>query len=205
MQTRRVRCQSARGAQINRLPLLVQIRGVETNRYPQRQREKTGQEYMDCCSACWNETDARLGPCGHAMCRACAARWCSVAPTCPMCRVETFGLVGGVTASESALRVPMPRGTHAGVTVACAEGGGVLVQRVHPNDRFAACGVRKGMVLESINGIPIGSPGAAVRMLQAGIGHEVCLSVRPPPAPRWSPPRWTLEMYRTTRAFLVSP
>lgn len=132
-----------------------------------------------CCVACFGPTDERLAPCAHPMCAACAARWVAEHGTCPSCRRDTCGLLRAATHQEPGrvVRVAIPRYAHAGITLARATHG-VRVEAVHPYDRAAASGLRRGMVLETLNGVPCARHDVVARMFNAARGGDVVLTVR---------------------------
>ena len=130
----------------------------------------------DECVVCWNPTDVHVGPCNHRICTSCASRWLQRNPTCPYCRLDTFGMVLE-NPSVNVVAVSIPHGTHAGIKLSCATNG-VRVDRVVPRDRCAAAGLRRGMVLESFNGVPCKTPSMVIRMFHACTGHVAHLMVR---------------------------
>lgn len=143
------------------------------------------------CVVCLEATEWRIGPCDHPLCVQCAQRWLQTTPTCPLCRTVTYGLKDWTPspASDSTrtVHLNMPPGTHAGITLAPNAAGPVRVLRVHPADRCAASGVRKGMLVETLNGVPCVRSHEVVRMFDAARTHGAVLTVRRPE--RWGD-RW---------------
>lgn len=137
------------------------------------------------CVVCWNETTSCLGPCGHRLCPACAVTWCKNNPTCPYCRRDTSGLQDwNPPASKKNLKVRFPSGSAPGITV-CNRGvkDGVDVWKINPKDRCAVDGLRRGMVIEALNGVPCTRHDVVVRMMEAAkdSGAHVVLQIQTPP------------------------
>ena len=144
------------------------------------------------CVVCLEDTERRIGPCGHALCVECARRWLSTTPTCPLCRADTYGLrewtPTPTSPSSRVIRLALPAGTHAGITLAQSAAGAVRVVSVHPADRCAASGVRKGMLVETLNGVPCTKSDKVARMFDAARSHGAVLTVRQPVRWQWRAP-----------------
>ena len=157
---------------------------------------------LQTCVCCWKETPWHLGTCGHVLCTQCAARWCAQQPTCPVCRRDVTGLHGWTPGRGQDVRiVSLAEGTHPGITIQ-SHTKGVRVLNVDPRDRCAAAGVRRGMILTDINGIPCRNADHVVRILQAikrAKESAVLVLAEPPPAqkPR---ARWWWRRFRRARA-----
>ena len=125
------------------------------------------------CVVCWEATSERLGPCDHALCRACARKWLPRNPSCPYCRADTYGLSPVAPASTSkhppacrTIRVPLDDGTHAGITLENV-GAGVRVRSLRRRDQCMRHGVRTGMIIRAINDIECTEHALATRMIDA--------------------------------------
>ena len=116
---------------------------------------------MDECAVCFEATAARLAPCAHAVCAACAGAWLDAGRrTCPLCRqlVVAHPRHAGPGARDRVIL--FDEGTHAGVTLT-AHARGVRVSALDPRDRARASGVRVGDVITHVNGLAVGADHAA--------------------------------------------
>lgn len=146
--------------------------------------------WEDECVVCCDAVPRTIGPCMHTvMCETCLARWFQTSPTCSLCRQDSYGLVEPPSA-KTYMTIPLPEGTYAGITVANSTAG-VRINSLHPNDRCAAYGLRRGDVVTQINGLPCTNHIFAVRMINAAdrANADIYLTTVRRAAPRrW--PRW---------------
>ena len=69
-------------------------RGIKTTLEMQQQQVEEGCTHVETrmaaseptCPVCFEASTDVLEECGHTLCRACARRWFTNRPTCPMCR-----------------------------------------------------------------------------------------------------------------------
>lgn len=127
------------------------------------------------CPVCWEDTPQRVNPCKHALCDACAARWFRKSAACPLCRQDVAGLAHWKPPKECQwIRVAHSAGTHFGITL-CDHPQGVVVTRLNGRDRCAVAGIRKGMVLQHINGIRCTKASFAIRVMHAIATDDACV------------------------------
>ena len=138
------------------------------------------QRCVDECMVCLDHTSSRIGPCGHCMYQECAARWLKDTATCPYCRQDTFGLTDwSPPPSTPTVHVALPADSHAGIRVS-NHPRGVHVDHVHPLDRCAQSSIRRGTLLEALNGIPCVRHEVVVRMFDAARSHGAVVAVHSP-------------------------
>ena len=139
------------------------------------------EEMCDECVVCYDETPHRIGPCGHAMCPACVAKWCSRSPTCPLCRADTFGLTEWTPPCTELAVIPFPKGTHPGITLRRVEGG-MRVVKLDKRDQCYLHGIKPGMVLQMLNGVPCEKAEDATRLMDSACRSEFCVVCKVAPA-----------------------
>ena len=157
------------------------------------------------CAVCFEPTAARLAPCAHAVCAACAGAWLDAGHReCPLCRQAVVAHPSHAGARAGDVVIRFDEGTHAGVTLTACARGGVRVGALDARDRARLCGVRVGDVITHINGIHVGDDhAAAVRLIDRATACRAPLAcaVRRPPRPwrPWRPP------WRPWRSLLLAP
>lgn len=119
---------------------------------------------MSECAVCLQTTTHVASPCRHAVCRACLDRWMDLGRlTCPVCRGVVVPAHDGPRGALTVRVDVTAPGTHVGITFSnCARG--VRVVRVHPEDRAAASGMRKGDTVTHINSVRVRDHASAIAM-----------------------------------------
>ena len=140
-----------------------------------------GRKPMSECVVCWKHTRTTIGPCGHPLCPECAGKWLQRKATCPICRSPSYGICAWKPAHVAhpchVIRIPLPGGTHAGITLVNDEGA-IRVKHVYAVDACARSGVRPNMLVEVLNGVPCKDAEEVTRMFDAARGSEAVVVVR---------------------------
>ena len=126
------------------------------------------------CVVCFEITINKVYPCEHTICEKCILKWIQKKHIgCPVCR-QTVCMISSNKNFESHLVVNFPENTHAGITIRnCRKGS--MITKVNKMDQAYKCGLRRGYIIESLNGIlcnDIGSPNVAKIMTQASL-HKI--------------------------------
>ena len=134
---------------------------------------------MEECAVCLEETLDRVKPCGHAVCKSCTTRWIARNKcTCPMCRQPMLADLDDTT-SDKAILIDPRTGTFFGVTVCnTVSGEGVRVTQTNPVDLVHASGIRSGMVITHINGMPVNEHQVAILLLNNATASQTRVRLR---------------------------
>lgn len=130
------------------------------------------------CQLCFEAPKrAAVASCYHQFCHSCVLQACATGLGCcphPECRVpiREIKVLGLATDDPKFVRtLEMPKGTHAGITLAGREpydrGPGVAVTGLVKRDQAYICGLRVGDVILSIGGEPIHEPAEGTRLINA--------------------------------------
>ena len=113
------------------------------------------------CPICYTDEDVpdvSLRPCGHFFCERCAERLAGYQWTCPLCRVPYAAtrppLVEYDVRGMRRLLLRLGRRRAFGFSIRDDDEGGVCVSAVSANSVAALAGIRVGMRLLSVNGLP---------------------------------------------------
>lgn len=93
----------------------------------------------------------KLVPCNHDACKMCIMKWCAKGhASCPLCRTTVCGFNDDTITADIVLT--FPENTHAGLTMTKCNTGCVITH-LRKADQAYICGMKKGQILLSVNGI----------------------------------------------------
>ena len=135
----------------------------------------------DECIICYESTANRTRPCNHAICRSCLDKWFERHSVwCPYCK-QTIGSPSSdvVWIQKDDIFADLSNKVHAGVTLTI-RGDRIVVTKLTKNDMCHKSGMRTGMIVESINRIPIFTPRDVANILNTvrGYGGTALIRVR---------------------------
>ena len=122
------------------------------------------------CAICFEKMTNKVYPCEHSMCESCIWKWIKRQNiACPVCR-QTVCLTSSCKVfKDHSVLIDFPTDSYAGVIIKnCKKGSKIL--DLNKMDQAYKCGLRKGCILVSVNGIlckDIGSPNVAKLLSQA--------------------------------------
>jgi hypothetical protein len=124
-----------------------------------------------CCVICYYETNNCIAPCEHSFCEKCIERWYrkSGKNTCPLCtkNIASFNASQDLI-SNADFTLYAKKGEHLGVRLQSLPlNFGVKITSLNHNDIAYKSGIKKGMIITSINNIPITDHICAVKICEA--------------------------------------
>ena len=115
------------------------------------------------CPVCYNTTSSYVKPCMHSLCSRCSRMWLSKIPKCPVCRGIVYDTHPRLKNDDVRRRIRI-RNYPLGLTLSNVDDI-VIVQSVNRKDYAYAAGIRRGVELQYINGIPVSSHASAMEIL----------------------------------------
>ena len=110
----------------------------------------------DVCCICFDApTNTKLIPCNHQFCKYCIQKSIEKKVTCPLCRTLVLDIPDLRDNLVEYKTITFQENTFAGITLSNMNlKNAVKVKSLHSKDRAKMCGVRRGDVIKSLNGIP---------------------------------------------------
>ena len=138
----------------------------------------------DECPVCLEPTSAFVlgSNCKHPLCESCGMRWFKVRLECPTCRQVPKLLM---TPAKKTFYKFIPHSTnsfggkaHLGISVQSTCRGEVFVKDTAPGSISRRAGIRKGDVIEGINGVEVRSASTAAQVIQSAQAQELAILVK---------------------------
>ena len=123
------------------------------------------------CVICYYATNNCLAPCKHSFCEKCIEKWYKKSGriTCPLCtnKLASFNASQDLISNADFILYAKP-GQHLGITLrSWTIMKGVKVIGLDANDIAYKSGIKKGMVITSINNIPVTDHTSAIKICEA--------------------------------------
>ena len=133
---------------------------------------------MECneCMVCFEKSATKkLLPCNHDACKMCMMKWFAKGhASCPLCRNIVCSFNNDNITGD--ILLTFPTNTHAGLTIRDCDTG-CLIIHLKKTDQAYRCGMKKGQILLSVNGImckDVGHQNVAKILTQASMHGINC-------------------------------
>ena len=130
-----------------------------------------------CCCICFDAPpNTKLIPCNHQFCKNCTKKLIEKKVTCPLCRALILDIPSLRNTIVAYKTITFQENTFAGITLSnMIFKNAVKVTSLHSKDRAKICGIRRGDVIKSLNGIPCKDHTEAISIINGCTNYNLSI------------------------------